>query len=431
MTTSESATIAAELALRVAGRAFPRLSTFGATARTEDAYYLPATDVLEPSFYLLDVTVSDGRVHLIEANGSNGALSSTAAMGDRLRAEHMAFAFHAKSRPAGSVVAVLCYQEGFLHLPEFFSRADRFRACLGRTCNAVLRGWDEALGDEDVSVVCGSTAEMASQIRRLDRGLSYRDRPIVFAANPNLLPELVRQGVIASDNDGYNIDHSIYHEGRGATLVHDKAAQQDTACGSEISPLAWRLVHRKADWLTAVRWFRERNLVCVAKMHAGSGGSGIELLTPSMSDDETLLKLDQLLASARTKYGANAEETAYPVALFEFAKADPFLVNGQPHLWDLRVMTLVYPPGVYAYPCVVRLCPAPFDGSWSRDTWLSNLSGRNGDDAIRFMRSPAHLTFGDTGLRRILKGCAEWSANAARADRCGSRVRNQQETSDV
>ncbi|MEA1151653.1 hypothetical protein U8Y08_27570, partial [Klebsiella pneumoniae] len=78
----------------------------------------PAPDVSGFSFFLIDVTVeADGAIRLIEANTSNAALSSTGA-GDDDRAEHMARAFEARVAKGASVVAILAFQPGFIHLPE-------------------------------------------------------------------------------------------------------------------------------------------------------------------------------------------------------------------------------------------------------------------------------------------------------------------------
>jgi hypothetical protein len=403
-----------ELALERAGHRFPRLSRLRAKADPRYSLHIEAPELKAPSFFLLDVTLARGLVRLIEANGSNGALSSTIALGDQLRARHMAFAFATKPRPAGSVVAILCHQAGFLHLGEFFVRAELFKAELAQRHVSRLRGAGEELGEEEVSVVCGSTAEIANLLESNGGKLFYKGRPVVFASNPNVLPEAARRGLIQNSDGFYDIAVDIFHEGASTPVIHDKALQQQLAGGTGIQPLEWRLVEDSGGWLAAVDWFQRRGMPCVAKMHAGSGGAGIEIVTPEMKEDEALAVLDRLLDSARNAYGDKVEATAFPIALFEFAKADPVELEGHPHLWDLRVAAFVEPGGVDCHACVGRLCPSPFDGSWKRDTWVSNLSGRDGNRADHFLRAPAELGLADNDLDRILEATANWAVAAAR-----------------
>jgi hypothetical protein len=402
-----------ELALEKTNHRFPKLSRMRELADPTHNVHLHSPYILDTAFFLIDVTISRGSIRLIETNGSNGALSSTAYGGDGLRARHMALAFESKARSDAQVVALLCHQAGFLHLAEFFARAELFRAELSRRHDTALHGVGELLGSEAVAVVCGSTADLAASLSRKNGQLYYQDRPVAFISNPNLLPELARRGVIDTDGAAYDIDLDPFHEGRCAPLIHDKARQQQLARGTGISPLAYRLVHDRAGWAEAVRWFRKRRMACVAKMHGGSGGTGIELVTMDMDDAATVEALDRLLASARGTYGCAVERTAFPIALFEFAEADRLNQDQPHHLWDIRIMALVQPGGVDCHACVVRLCPAPFDGSWRRETWLSNLTGRDGNQADLFLRSPGELGLAAIELRRVLESCARWSAKAA------------------
>ena len=249
-------------------------------------------------------------------------------------------------------------------------------------------------------------------MRKEGETLYYKNRPVAFASNPNVLPELVRRGTIRFDDGRHDIDLRIFHEGSSTPVVHDKGLQQELARGTGIEPLAWRLVENRAGWKDAIKWFQNQNIPCVAKMHAGSGGTGIELITPDMTAEECDDALDLLISSACETYGTLAPQTIYPIALFEFAQADPVIVDGSPHLWDLRVMTLGYPGRVESFACVGRLCPAPFDGSWKRETWVSNLTGRDGNQAELFLRSPTELGLSGADLNRILESCARWTAAA-------------------
>lgn len=411
--TANDFTSSFELALETAGHRFPRLSAIRSKANARDWLHFAAPGVTTPSFYLLDITLVGGKPRAIEVNGSNGALSSTVVGGDHLRARHMVLSFESKVRPASPVAALFCHQKGFLHLPEFFGRAELFRQELSLRHDAVVRGVREDPGAEAITIVCGSTADVAAATERRGRGLFYRGRPVVFASNANLVPELARQQVISRVGCAYDIDLDFFHEGSSTLLIHDKAGQQDVATGTGIVPLAYKLAHSREGWMEAVDWFRSRGLACVGKLHSASGGTGIELVRPDMTDAECDEVHDRILAAGAEKYGASVAQTAYPIAVFEFADSDPVVMAGAQHRWDLRVMALVYPGGVDTYPCVGRLCPAPIDTSWSRDTWVSNLSGRDGGEAMKFLRAPSELGLGQEAIQRILRSCAEWSVAAA------------------
>jgi len=125
MTHNNLNTKAMELALKVAGHEFPRLSQLGAcSSHSAKSYHLcyKSDDIAEYAFFLLDVTCTEeGKIHLIEANGSNAALSSIVKGRDDDRAQHMACAFQQKPRPSGPVVVILCHQKGLYTYLSFFA----------------------------------------------------------------------------------------------------------------------------------------------------------------------------------------------------------------------------------------------------------------------------------------------------------------------
>ena len=389
---------AMELALKAAGHRFPRLTQLGGTpngsANTiNDRLHLrlDAPEVTHPAFFLLDVTMTENqKIHLIEANGSNAALSSSAPGwdADRERADHMALSFRMKPKPSGPVVAILSHPENLVHVPEFYCRAETFGQRLSEHGQIRLRASEEKLGGEDVTVVCGEISKIAPLIEVRNRVMFYRNRPVVFATNPNLLPELVRLGKIGREGSGYKVDDACFHEGPCTPIVHDKGLQQTLAEGTEITPLVCREVYNREGWLEAIGWFRNEQMACVAKMNSGSGGAGIDIVTPDMSEEECVATLDSISDSSRKKYGSKADTTAFPVRIFEFAQARPYVIDGKPHLWDLRLQCLVSPGQVDIRPCVVRLCPEPFDGSFSWNSCVSNLTGRDPCRAMQYMKSP-------------------------------------------
>lgn len=433
MTATDLVPEAMDLALQIVGHPFPRLSrvsSAGGVAPPAMRSYvarLAAPEVTSYAYFLTDVTVTDsGEIRLIEANGSNAALSSAGLGRDDDRAEHMAKSFMARGMGDEPAIAVLSHQEGFIHISEFVLRARGFAQRLQSAGRRVsLRHCDHPLGDEAITVICGPIGAVARQVTRSGRDLAFRGRRIAFASNTNLLPELVRLGTVEREGHGYGIDDRIFHEGRATPIVHDKGIQQELAMGTGIAPLLWREAYTPAEWLDVARWFRERRLVAVAKMHAGSGGCGIEVLTPDMTDEQALAVLDRIRAAARRKHGHDADSTVFPVRAFEFAKARPYELRGKSHLWDLRLQVLVSPGEVEVRPCVVRLAPAPFDDSYSWDSVVSNLTGRDGGRALQFMRVPGAerrsrpctvldgLGLTEADLHRVMIACGRWGAAAA------------------
>jgi len=424
--------VAAEFILKTAGVPFPRLSRLGAAhgdGREAKVYraHFPASDIDGFSFFLVDVTVEeDGTVRLIEANTSNAALSSCGA-GDDDRARHMAQAFEHRVPSGVSVVALLAFQPGFTHLPEWFSRAAAFARHLSARRSVELRAWNEMPGQESVSVICGPIPELASLVEVRGRKFFVHGREVVFLTNCNILPELVRLGKIARQKSGYACDLSTFHEGEAAALAHDKGCQQELARGTRIKPLDWREAADFAVAFDALDWFADQGLVAMAKMNAGSGGAGIQPFTPDLTNAPRSRRLEKLIKSARDKHGQMTDETLYPIRIFEFAKARPYPLHGKGHLWDLRVQVLVSPGRIDTRACVVRLCPAPFDGSYNWNSVVSNLTGRDPARAMQFMRAPgAHrrsmegtvlegLGMGERDMRHVLRGCAQWAAAAWRS----------------
>ncbi len=218
MATRDFQGIAMELALLAANHKFPRLSQIGA-AWGEDTGEPTKVD-LEPAIenpvridtntegfgiFILDITYStDGKIYLIEANGSNAALTSAIKSKDDKRARHMTLSFTSKKKPAGQVVVLLAYQSTLLHIGEYFGRAGIFAEQVSEIHSVRLCNTDENLGDEEVSIICGSIDKLAEYTSFKNGKLYFKHRPVVFACNPNLLPELARRDIIPRKDGWYD-----------------------------------------------------------------------------------------------------------------------------------------------------------------------------------------------------------------------------------
>ena len=431
--------IAMELALLAAKHKFPRLSQIG-SAWGEDTGGPTKVDLDPPiempvridtntegyGIFILDITYSlDGKIYLIEANGSNAALTSAIKSKDDKRARHMTLAFTSKKKPSGQVVVLLAYQSTLLHIGEYFGRAGIFAEQISELHSVRLCNTEENLGDEEVSIVCDSINKLADYITFKNGKLFFKHRPVVFACNPNLLPELARRDIIKSKNNWYDFDTKFYHENICTPLIHDKGKQQDVSQGTGITPLYHQEANNEQECYDVIKKFHDKKMVAVGKMNAGSGGTGIEFFPPTIPFEENKKRLDNLFVSAKEKYGNESLKTIFPIRFFQFARSTNYNLYGNNHLWDLRLQCLVYPGYTEVTPCVIRLCPKPFNEStYEWDSVVSNLSGRDPSAVGRFMRSPAamrrsqprsvleEIGISKERLNYIANCCAAWCESA-------------------
>jgi len=337
----------------------------------------------------------------------------------------MTLSFIGKKKPSGSVVVLLAYQSTLIHIGEFFGRAGIFAEQVSELHSVRLCNTDENLGDEEISIVCGSIDKLAGYITFKNGKLYYKHRPVVFAANTNLLPELARRGIITKKNDWYDFETKFYHENICAPLVHDKGKQQDVARGTGITPLFHEQANNVEECYTIIKKFHEMGLVAVGKMNAGSGGTGIEFFPSTIPTEELKARLDNLFDSAKKKYGNDSLKTIFPIRFFQFVRSTNYNLYGNNHLWDLRLQCLVYPGYTEVTPCVIRLCPKPFDEkTYAWDSVVSNLSGRDASIVGRYMRSPAAMrrsqprsVLEEIGINKeklnyISNCCASWCESA-------------------
>ncbi|WP_111682843.1 hypothetical protein [Winogradskyella tangerina] len=372
------------------------------------------------AFFMLDVTLcDDNKWRLIEANGSNAALSSTAHLGDEKRAQHLVDVFNTKDNSEKCAV-IFTHQFRFIHLGEFFCRAAKFTDYLSQDKDAILRSCDEKIGNEQVTVVAGEIKEVAAHITCNGHQLLYKGITVRLISNPNLLPELKRMGVAHELLE--TIGKEIVHEQSCVALIHDKSLQQTMCLGTGIAPLKCVEAKSREECVDILSKARVMEQVLVGKMNAGSGGTGIEFFTPQMSDENINETLDQLENAVIRKYGPESVHTMFPIRFFEFAKAKGLNIEGKKHLWDLRMMVIVRPGEVDVSPCVVRACPKPFDGSYSKGRVINNLSGRvDPDNLAKYMLQNPFLkcsNFSDglvipeSKLNELVISIVKWSENA-------------------
>ncbi len=236
----------------------------------------------------LDLTLDTrGNIRLIEANGSNmGATSFGDPNGDLLRARHMAMAIRNRIESLDRGVILLSYAPGTVLIHEHGVRAKLIALEICRLRQTTL---EDATGvpSAGITVVFDSIVNIAQHVEQRDDCLFYKGVLVVAAANPNLLPELVRRGVIQRNGGDYAVDYSIWIDGPLLPLVHDKGAQQDVSRGTGIEPQLHMDCYCLNECRNAISMLHSRGLSAVVKMNAGSGGSGIKFCSPTTTQIHT------------------------------------------------------------------------------------------------------------------------------------------------
>lgn len=366
----------------------------------------------EASYFLLDVVVDrSGRVRLIEANGSNAAGSSAHGR-DVPRAEHIvATVLARRGDREGQPLVLLGHQRGTPCLPEILTRAGLVASilehALGSPVDLVSAGTALAIGRP--TVVTAPIDELVKYVTVAGNELLYLGARVDFVSNANLAPAL--------DRHGHHIaTYDVFHEGRAAAVVLDKVAQQRWAAEAGMVPLPSIEAVSVDD---AVQLTASSPLSWFVKMRAGSGGTGVVCIPPNTSPVRAERLIAKSLDGATEKYGNL--NTAFPLGVFQFADTAPACLDDEEYLWDLRVEVIGTPEGVDATPLSARRCPMPFDATFSPESVIVNLSGRN--DGNNRVMDPFSLTealklpdtTADNVLETMTKSSAAWAIAVTKA----------------
>jgi nitroreductase len=384
----------------------------------------------------VDVTLdaASGRPVCHEVNGPNGVGSDALTGESGGRADNEARQAARRAREAGLVGAdgrlarpvatVHAHQHwgAFRTGGEFYPRVARFAERLEAHLpgNAAgLYGPGEAVGDEPLAVVLGDVPSVAAGLRvQASSGrFEHQGRPVIFLGNPNLVPELVRTRKLGPGGfRGSGFDRRAFHAGQLLPVLHDKGLQQALLEGTGIAPLRHFAAASEAEALRATCDQLARGPV-VLKPNATSGGVGVHVAVPGMSEAEIAQRIAALVADCAAKYGENAEATLFPIRGFEFVRSTGYAMADGEHLWDLRVAVLFEPGEAQLFPVSLRVAPRAFDPRrfhLDRDQWISNLSGREGRFLLSGMDEKALLAVGLTPerLEEIFDACLRWTAKA-------------------
>jgi hypothetical protein len=391
-------------------------------------------------FVDLAVEESTGALICYEVNGPN-AIGSDALTGDSFaRAENESLQTLQRLRDFGylqsdgrlntPVVTLHAHTNWNLtrSLGEFYPRvlsfADILREMLPGNAMA-LRGAGEELGSEKISVVSGEVRSVAENTRvdPVTGGFTYNDRPVVFAGNPNLLPELVRTGKLVRDGADYSCaDLRVFHAWRLATTVHNRSLQQTLLSGTAIKPIPC-FESNTVDGAFATTKRMLSGGAVVIKPNGCSGGTGVHVAVPGMSDDEIRARIHAVAGDCVAKYGVNADTQILPIRCFPFVRSTLYPMADGGHTWDLRIAVMFEPGSVAVYPVSMRIAPNPFDAErfqHERGQWVTNVSGNKNvtaastaalksgmdDDALRA------VGLNEEKLERALAAAAAWTVKA-------------------
>jgi hypothetical protein len=396
----------------------------------------PAEVIDDEGIVFVDIVreARTGRLVCHEVNGPN-AVGSDALTGDStLRAASEVRQTVRRARDSGCldaagrintpVATVHAHQhwKAFRTGGEFYPRVDQFADLLAAALpgnSLCRRGAADPLGSEQVAVVMGDVPGVAAHLN-VDpdtRRFEYRGRPVIFAGNPNLLPELVRTRKLPPEElRAASVDLRPFHAWRLMHVVHDKALQQQLLRGTGIQPLRHFAAPSAEVALGRCRELLDHGPV-VLKPNAASGGTGVHVVAPGMTDREIRARIDAVIADCVAKYGENAESTAFPVRGFEFVRSTGYPLPDGEHLWDLRIAVLFEPGRAQVFPVSLRLAPQPFDEHTfhrDRDQWVSNVSGRRNTLLKSGMDDEALAAVGLTEerLEEAFRACLRWTLKA-------------------
>lgn len=382
-------------------------------------------------FVDLTVDAATGTLVCHEVNGPN-AVGSDALTGDSfLRAENEAHQAIRRARefgfvqPGGSLTVPVATIHAHQHWKffrtggEFYPRVDQFAEIMAELLPESSVGCFAAtdpLGDEQVAVVMGDVPAIARNISvdPRTRRFEYLGRPVVFMGNPNLLPELVRTGKLERGAEDSIL--RVLHAWRLAGIIHDKGLQQELLDHTGIRPLRFFAAATREEALRKTREMLSEGPV-VLKPSDTSGGTGVSVVVPEMTDAEIDGCIEALLAACRLKYGDNAEAMIFPLRGFEFVRSTGYPMGDGDHLWDLRIGVLFEPGKAKAFPVSLRFAPQPFDPKrfhLDRDQWISNVSGRQEtllrsgmDDEVL-----AKVGLTDALMEQAMQACVRWTMKA-------------------
>jgi len=116
----------------------------------------------------------------------------------------------------------------------------------------------------------------------------------------------------------------------------------------------------------------------VIKPHGGSGGSGIDVVSDMNAVGR---KIDDSILHYHDKFGKDRDP--YPYTVSQLVEASPATWEEEQHKFDVRVYVGKKASTVQPLGALVRIAIEPFTGSYTKRTFVVNLSGYGGVDTHR------------------------------------------------
>jgi hypothetical protein len=310
---------------------------------------------------------------------------------------------------------LFAYKEHTYHLAEVIARANVIRNCLGAILPCKLQRASDKVGDQGVTLILDTIANISQFCRIENDTLLFRGSNVLLACNSNLLFHL-NDAPERSVVDAMCVAKvaSQFHDGCCLSVALDKVLQQKMAIGTGIRPLKTATAFTLDEAVKAVRAFGKMGLAAVAKVNSKSGASGVEFFPAAHVDEEHIRHRLELLTSLSST--SPKASIADPIGIFEFVESRHMQLCDGPHLWDIRVQVLIRPGSILAIPSIIRICPEPFHGEFTRGSVVSNLSSR--DPSLQFVRLAGdtdccqRIELSENRLESILQAVATWAQNA-------------------
>jgi hypothetical protein len=396
----------------------------------------PAEIIDDWGILFVDVTLDaqSGMLACHEVNGPN-AVGSDALTGDsQSRSRNEADQTIRRVRemgfldPGGVLRQQVVTLHAHQHWPffrtggEFYPRVADYADCLSQSLPGNSIGCfaaEDPLEEAMISVVVGDVPSIAQHITVNERtgAFSYRDRPVVFIGNPNLLSELIRTGKYAAQNrDTLHPGLRVFHAWRLCGIIHEKADQQALFANTGIRPLRNFVATEIGDVVPMTRQLLDHGPV-VLKPSNTSGGAGVQVVTPDATDTEIGALIAEMQRECGEKYGANSDAMIMPITGFEFVRSTGYPMDDGNHLWDLRIAVMFEPGKVQCYPVSLRLTPDPFDAATfhrDRRQWVSNVSGRRETLLKSGMDDEVldRVGMSDVLIEKAMLACVRWTSKA-------------------
>lgn len=196
-------------------------------------------------------------------------------------------------------------------------------------------------------------------------GIARRNRKICMS----LLHNQVKSTVV----------NEVFHVTDDKSLTYAAVAQYAQELAQyDVKPiLFWRSL-TKENTLNSIRDAFDSVSEILIKPHGGSGGSGIDIMS---KNDDYEKKLDESIEHYHAKFGKDRDP--FPYTVCERVKSTPAKWRGSEHQFDIRIYVARSGDKIIPTGALSRVAIDPFLGTFTKKSFVVNLSGYGGVDTSR------------------------------------------------